>query len=157
MLNAGGMFYQFVGDEVVAVFGLHRSPAPAAVQALRCVRSLFAAGAAVSQAWQRELDRVQPSKGVHIGIAMGNLDLMPFQPFSPTHLGFMGEPLNLATRLMSEATSDQAVATNTFYAGIDEAWRRAFEAIEPVEAKSVGRIHAWRTTRDALELALAAH
>jgi class 3 adenylate cyclase len=94
---------------------------------------------------------------VHIGIAMGDLDLMPFQPFSPTHLGFMGEPLNLATRLMSEATSDQAVATNTFYAGIDEAWWRAFEAIEPVEAKNVGRIHAWRTTRDALESALAAH
>jgi len=120
------------------------------------VRSLFAAGIAVSQAWQRALDRVQPSKGVHIGIAMGDLDLMPFRPFSLTHLGFMGEPLHLATRLMSEATSDQAVATNTFYAGIDEAWRGAFEAIEPVEAKNVGRIHGWRTTRNALESVLAA-
>ncbi len=151
VLNAGGMLYQFVGDEVVAVFGLHRPPVPATVQALRCVRSLFAAGTAVSQAWQRALDRVQPSKGVHIGIAMGDLDLMPFRPFSLTHLGFMGEPLNLAARLMIEATVDHAVATNTFYAGIEEAWRGAFEAIGPVEAKNVGRIHGWRTTRDDLE------
>ena len=156
VLNAGGMLYQFVGDEVVAVFGLHRPPAPATVQALNCVRSLFAAGTAVSQAWQRALDRVQPSKGVHIGIAMGALDLMPFRPFSPTHLGFMGEPLNLATRLMTEATSDQAVSTNTFYVGIDEAWRGVFEAIEPVEAKNVGRIQGWRTTRTALESVPAA-
>ena len=156
ILNAGGMLHQFVGDEVVAVFGLHRSPAPAAVQALTCVRSLFAAGTAVSHAWQRVLDRAQPSKGVHIGIAMGDLDLMPFRPFSQTHLGFMGEPLNLANRLMSEAMSDQAVATNTFYAGLDEAWRGAFEAIEPVDAKNVGRIQGWRTTRNALESVLAA-
>ena len=57
---------------------------------------------------------------------------------------------------MGEVTSGQAVATNTFYAGLDEAWRRAFEAIEPVEAKNVGRIQGWRTTRDALESALDA-
>ena len=55
-----GMLYQFVGDEVVGVFGLHRPPVAASVQALTCVRSLFAAGTAVSQAWQRELDRSSP-------------------------------------------------------------------------------------------------
>jgi class 3 adenylate cyclase len=151
VLNAGGMLYQFVGDEVVGVFGLHRPPATAVVQALTCVRSLFAAGTSVSRRWQRAIDRVQPSKGVHIGLAMGDVDLMPFRPFSRTHLGFMGEALNLATRLMSEATADQAVATNTFYMAIDDTWRRAFEAIEPIEAKNVGRIQGWRTTREALE------
>lgn len=151
VLNAGGMLYQFVGDEVVGVFGLHPPQATVAVQALTCVQSLFTAGTAVSQRWQRALDRMQPSKGVHIGVAMGDLDLMPFRPFSQTHLGFLGEPLNLANRLMSEATADQAVATNTFYMAIDDTWRKAFEAIEPVEAKNVGRIQGWRTTREALE------
>jgi class 3 adenylate cyclase len=153
VLNAGGMLYQFVGDEVVGVFGLHRPPATTAVQVLDCVRSLFSAATSVSQAWQRTLDRMQPSKGVHIGLAMGDLDLMPFRPFSRTHLGFMGEPLNLAARLMSEATADQAVATNTFYMATDDTLRRAFEAIAPVEAKNVGRIQGWRTTREALETA----
>jgi class 3 adenylate cyclase len=152
VLNAGGMLYQFVGDEVVGVFGLHRLPGTAAVQALTCVRSLFTVGTSVSRRWQRAIDRVQPSMGVHIGLAMGDIDLMPFRPFSRTHLGFMGEALNLAGRLMTEATADQAVATNTFYMAIDETLRRAFEAIGPVEAKNVGRIHGWRTTRAALEL-----
>ena len=151
VLNEGGMLYQFVGDEVVGVFGLHRPPATAVVQALTCARSLFAAGTSVSRRWQRAIDRVQPSKGVHIGLAMGDLDLMPFRPFSRTHLGFMGEALNLAARLMGEAAADQAMATNTFYTAIDETWRRAFEAIEPVEAKNVGCIQGWRTTREALE------
>src|SRR5262245_2800287 len=151
VLNAGGMLYQFVGDEVVGVFGLHRPPATAVVQALTCARSLFSAGTSVSRRWQRAIDRVQPSKGVHIGLAMGDLDLMPFRPFSRTHLGFMGEALNLAARLMGEAAADQAVATNTFYTAIDETWRRAFEAVEPVEAKNVGCIQGWRTTREALE------
>jgi class 3 adenylate cyclase len=155
--NAGGMLYQFVGDEVVGVFGLHRPLAIATVQALGCVRALFAAGNAVSNAWQRALDRVQPSRGVHIGIAMGDLDLMPFRPVSRTHLGFMGEPLNLAARLMGEAKSDEAVATNTFYAGLDDSQSRLFEAIEPIEAKNVGRIRAWRTTQRALEAADPGH
>ena len=151
VLNAGGMLYQFVGDEVVGVFGLHRPPAVAAMQALTCVRSLFTAGTAVSQRWQRGLDRIQPSRGVHIGLAMGDVDLMPFRPFSRTHLGFMGEPLNLASRLMMEAMADQAVATNTFYMAVDDTCRPAFEAIAPVEAKNVGSIQGWRTTRAALE------
>lgn len=155
--NAGGTLYQFVGDEVVGVFGLHRPLAIATVQALACVRALFAAGNAVSNAWQRALDRVQPSRGVHIGIAMGDLDLMPFRPFSRTHLGFMGEPLNLAARLMGEAKSNEAVATNTFYAGLDDTQSRLFEAIEPIEAKNVGRIRAWRTTQRALEAADPGH
>ena len=82
---------------------------------------------------------------------MGDVDLMPFRPFSRTHLGFMGEPLNLAARLMVEAVADQAVATNTFYTAVDDTCRRAFEAVAPVEAKNVGLIQAWRTTREALE------
>src|SRR4029450_12174478 len=45
VLNAGGMLYQFVGDEVVGVFGLHRPAATAGGQALACVRWLLAAGA----------------------------------------------------------------------------------------------------------------
>ena len=81
------------------------------------------------------------------------MDLLPFRPFSRTHVGFQAQPLDLATRLMTEAMADQVVATNTFYMAIDDAWRRAFEAIEPVEAKNVGRIQGWRTTREALERA----
>jgi class 3 adenylate cyclase len=151
VLNEGGMLYQFVGDEVVGVFGLYERPARATVHALRCARALCEAGNAVSSAWQRTLDRVQPSTGVHIGIGMGPLGLLAWRPFSRTHVGFIGEPLNLAARLMGEATSGQIIATNTFYSQLDADRRRLFEEVGAVEAKNVGRIQGWRTTHAALE------
>jgi len=153
VLDAGGMLYQFVGDEAVGVFGLYQPAAVAAAQALRCARSLFEVGHAVSTAWQRTLDRVQPSCGVHIGIGMGWLDLLSWRPFSRTHVGFIGEPLNLAARLMSEAKSGEIVATNTFFMHLDAAHRKLFAEVEPIEAKNVGRIQGWRTTHSALEAA----
>ena len=155
VLNEGGMLYQFVGDEVVGVFGLYCSGGAAAGQALRCARALCEAGNSVSSAWQRSLDRVQPSRGVHIGIGMGPLGLLAWRPFSRTHVGFIGEPLNLAARLMSEAKSSEIMATNTFYAQLDPEHRALFEDAEAIEAKNVGRIQGWRTTHAALEAARA--
>ena len=153
VLNEGGMLYQFVGDEVVGVFGLYGSAGTATAQALRCVRMLCEAGNAVSTAWQRSLDRVQPSRGVHIGVGMGPLGLLSWRPFSRTHVGFIGEPLNLAARLMSEAKADQIIATNTFYSALDPDARALFEETGAIEAKNVGRIQGWRTTHTALEAA----
>ncbi len=150
VLNTGGMLYQFVGDEVVGIFGLHEPAPAAATKALQCTRSLFDAGQSVSQAWQRTLDRVQPSQGVHIGLALGEVSLMPFRPFSRTHLGFIGDPLNLAARLMGEARSAEAVVSNTFYTWLAPERRQLFEEVEPIEAKNVGRIQGWRTTHRAL-------
>jgi class 3 adenylate cyclase len=153
VLNAGGMLYQFVGDEVVGMFGLHEDAVAAAARAVRCVRALFDAGNAVSQAWQRSLDRVQPSRGVHVGVAAGDLALLALRPFSRSHLGFIGDALNLSARLMAEAASSEAVVSNTVYTRLGSAQQTLFQAIEPIEAKNVGRIRGWRLTQRALESA----
>ena len=146
VLNAGGMHYQFVGDEIVALFGLHHEPTSAVARAVRCARSLFDAGTSVSQAWQRSLDRVQPSCGVHIGVAVGDLNLMSLRPFSRSHIGFIGDALNMAARLMGEARADQAVVSNRFYTRLEPEQQLLLEEIEPIEAKNVGRIRGWRFT-----------
>ena len=96
---------------------------------------------------------MQPSRGVHIGVGMGPLGLLSWRPFSRTHLGFIGEPLNLAARLMGEAKSGQIMATNTFYSALEPEHRELFEEVEAIEAKNVGRIQGWRTTHAALEAA----
>ena len=155
ILNEGGMLYQFVGDEVVGVFGLYEAPATAALHALRCARTLCEAGNAVSSAWQRTLDRVQPSRGVHIGVGFGALGLLAWRPFSRTHVGFIGEPLNLAARLMGEAKSGEIVTTNTFHSALDPDHQQLFEEVGPFEAKNVGRIQGWRTTEATLVAARA--
>jgi adenylate cyclase len=145
--NAGGIIYQFVGDEVVALFGLHEPPEVAARKALACAQVLFGIGHAVSDAWQRALDRVQPSRGVHIGMAVGDLNLLPLRPFSRTHIGFIGDAINLAARLMVEAKADEAVLSNGFYRLLGDDRHADLVELEPVEAKNVGQIGAWKMSR----------
>jgi class 3 adenylate cyclase len=145
--NAGGVIYQFVGDEVVALFGLHEPPQVAAEKALACAQGLFGIGHAVADAWQRALDRVQPSRGVHIGIAVGDLNLLPLRPFSRTHIGFIGDAINMAARLRAEAKADEAVLSNGFYRLLGDGRHAGLVELEPVEAENVGRIGAWKMTR----------
>jgi class 3 adenylate cyclase len=90
---------------------------------------------------------------VHVGVAAGDLALLALRPFSRSHLGFIGDALNLSARLMAEAASSEAVVSNTVYTRLGSAQQTLFQAIEPIEAKNVGRIRGWRLTQRALESA----
>jgi class 3 adenylate cyclase len=85
VLNHGGMIYQFVGDEIIGIFGLPDAESKYVEHALDCARALVDIGNSVSHRWQLSLDRVQNSGGVHIGIALGDLNLLPLRPFSRRH------------------------------------------------------------------------
>ncbi|APV50751.1 hypothetical protein BWI17_14280 [Betaproteobacteria bacterium GR16-43] len=146
ILNAGGMLYQFVGDEVVGLFGLHGDPALAARQALEAARGLLSVGNSVSHHWQRHLDRVQPKGGLHIGVSSGDLQIVSLRPYGRTHVGVLGDCINVAARLMSTAGPGEIVATNNFHRQLDDAQRERFTEIEPVELKNVGRLRGWKTT-----------
>jgi len=145
IINAGGMLYQFVGDEVVGLFGLHGDPARSARQAMDAARGLLAIGNSVSHHWQRRLDRVQPSAGLHVGISSGSLQIVSLRPFSRTHMGAVGDCINVAARLMSTAGAGEIVASNNFHRQLDEASRATFDEIEPVELKNVGKLRGWKT------------
>jgi class 3 adenylate cyclase len=133
----------------VALFGLHEPPEVAAKKALACAQVLFGIGHAVTDAWQRALDRVQPSRGVHIGMAVGDLNLLPLRPFSRTHIGFIGDAINMASRLTAEAKADEAVLSNGFYRLLGDDRHADLVELVPVEAKNVGRIGAWKMIRAA--------
>ena len=146
ILNHGGMHYQFVGDEVAGVFGLP-DRAPGYVEAaFETARALCSIGRSTSHEWQRQIDRVQSSGGLHIGMALGDLHLLSQRPFSRTHIGLIGDCLNVAARLGAHAGADQIVVSNGFYQRLSERARAQFREDEPVEAKNVGRIKAWKTT-----------
>lgn len=144
VLDAGGMMDKFVGDEVIGVFGY---PAPRrgdAEAALSCARRLIDIGESVSDHWQRRIDRVQDAKGVHLGIAMGDLNLMRLRAFSSRHYGFIGDAVNMAARLMATAGPGEIVVSNRFYQTLSDAAAAQFTETPPVDAKNVGRIKAWR-------------
>lgn len=144
ILNNGGMLYQFVGDEVIGLFGLPDRPGGFAGDALDTARSLLSIGESVSHHWQRQIDRVQAAGGVHIGLAVGDLQIVSLRPFGRTHVGAIGDSINVAARLMAAAAPGEVVASNSFVQALDETTRADFAEIEPVEARNVGRIKAWK-------------
>jgi adenylate cyclase len=149
IINAGGMLDKFVGDEVIGFFGLPDRPDNFLQQALVTAKALVSIGESVSQQWQRRIDRLQPSGGLHVGLAIGDLEVVSLRPFSRTHVGAIGDCINMAARLMAVAGPSEIVVSNSFYQGLDEDSQADFETVEPVEAKNVGRIKAWKITRGA--------
>ncbi len=144
--SSGGMLYQFVGDEVVGLFGLPDRTNGFAQGALDAARALLSIGNSVAHQWQRQIDRVQAASGVHVGLAIGDLQIVSLRPFGRTHVGAVGDCINLAARLMSSAGPSEIVASNAFFQSLDECSKSEFQEMEPVEAKNVGRIKAWKFT-----------
>jgi class 3 adenylate cyclase len=144
VINTGGMMSQFVGDEVLALFGVPDVQDGYARRALDCARSLQQIGSSVSNRWQREIDRIQPAGGVHIGIAMGDIQSVLYRPFCRSHVGVVGDAVNLGARLLAQATTDEIVVSNTYFHALPAHEQAAFAELEPLEVKNIGLIKAWK-------------
>ena len=144
ILATGGMMYQFIGDEVIGLFGIPDRPARYLKDALNCARTLVSIGNSISQKWQRFIDRVQPSKGVHIGMTVGDIQVVSLRPFGRAHLGVVSDALNTAARLVSVAGSGEIVVSNSLHQGMDEDTQHEFRELDPVDARNLGSIKAWK-------------
>jgi class 3 adenylate cyclase len=144
VINTGGMMCQFVGDEVVALFGVPDVQDGYVQRALECARSLLQIGSSVSNRWQREIDRVQPSGGVHIGMAIGDIQSVLYRPFCRSHVGILGDAVNLAARLLAQASTNEIVVSNAYFQTLSDRDQIGFQEMEPLEAKNVGLIKAWK-------------
>ena len=144
IINNGGMLYQFAGDEVIGLFGIPEHPDAFTDAVLDTARALCRIGESVSQHWQRRIDRVQNAAGLHVGIAMGDLQIVSLRPFSRLHVGAIGDCINVAARLRALAGQSEVVVSNAFHQTLSEENQRRCSEIEPVEARNVGRIRAWR-------------
>lgn len=144
VLDTGGMIYQFQGDGVLALYGVPEGRAGYVRDALECAQALVDIGNATSNEWQRQIDHVQSAAGVHIGIALGDLQIVSLRPFVPAPLGAIADSINLAARLTSIAAPSQIVVSNAFFQRLPEESQAGFAAMEPVEARNIGRVKAWR-------------
>ena len=143
VISSGGMIYQFLGDAIVGLFGVPDQPAGYLAAALDCAKALVEIGNSVSIEWQRQIDRVQSTGGVHVGLTVGDVEILSLRPASRTHVGVVGDAINMAGRLVDLAGSCQIVTSNTFFQKLDPARQTGFEEMEAVEAKNVGRIRSW--------------
>jgi class 3 adenylate cyclase len=144
IINNGGMLYQFAGDEVIGLFGIPDHPEAFTDAVLDTARALCRIGEWVSQHWQRRIDRVQNAAGLHVGIALGDLQVVSLRPFSRLHVGAIGDCINVAARLRALAGQGEIVVSNAFHQTLSEERQARCIEIEPVEARNVGRIRAWR-------------
>jgi class 3 adenylate cyclase len=150
IINSGGMLYQFVGDEVIGCFGLPIGDPTDAARALQTAIALVKIGRSVSNHWQRRIDRVQTAGGVHIGIAVGDMQIVSLRPFSRTHMGAIGDCINIAARLTAAAGQSEIVISNACYGQLPTALREGFRELEPIDARNVGRIKAWKLALDSV-------
>jgi len=144
ILNTGGMMYQFVGDQVIGLYGIPDHPEGYVESAFDCAKALVDIGNSVSHEWQRQIDSVQKVRGVHIGICIGEMQVVSLRPFSRAHISGIGDVINLAARLLAHAGPSQIVASNTYYQALAPEYQAAFREAAPVEARNVGTIRAWQ-------------
>jgi adenylate cyclase len=144
VINDGGMLYQFLGDSVVGLFGVPEGAPDYLAHALECARGLVDVGASVATGWQRQIDQIQPAAGVHVSMTLSDLQLLSLRPLSRTHMGVIGNSINLAARLGDIAGCDEIVVSNTLHQGLPDAVRTEFRELAPVDAKNIGRIRAWK-------------
>jgi len=144
VINHGGMLYRFVGDQVVAFFGIPDQRPGYVLDALDTARALIHIGNSLTHDWQRRIDHVQETGGLSVSIAMGDVDIVRLRPFSRTHLDTVGEMINIGARLNSAANSNEIVVSNTYYQNMPHEEQVDFKEIESIEARNIGNIGAWR-------------
>lgn len=149
VINAGGMLYQFVGDEVSAVFGVPDRRGGYIDSAIRTARGLLEIGRSVTYHWQQRIDRVQPHCAAHIGMAMGDLNLVAQRPFDVAHLGVFGDCMNVASRLLHTAGPDEIVISNVLRQALaDDTY--TYEERPTVDMKNYGPVASWRLNLPSL-------
>ncbi len=149
IVNGGGMLYQFVGDAVLGFFGIPESNSDAVANALRVAKSILDIGASVSENWQRQIDRIQPSRGAHIGITIGDVEILSLRPFSRSRIGAFGDPINMSARLSAAVEGGQIAVSNSYYHNLHQSDQADFQTLEEVNARNVGRIKAWKLDRSS--------
>jgi class 3 adenylate cyclase len=77
-------------------------------------------------------------------MALGDLHVLSLRPLSRTHMGVIGDSINLAARLNTVAECEEIVVSNTFYQRLPDTLRAEFQGLPPVEAKNIGRVRAWK-------------
>jgi class 3 adenylate cyclase len=92
----------------------------------------------------RQIDQIQPAAGVHVSMTLRDLQVLSLRPLSRTHMGVIGDSINLAARLNHVAGCGEIVVSNMLHRAFPDGMRAEFLELTPVDAKNIGRIRAWK-------------
>lgn len=139
----GGIVNQFVGDEIMALFGVPQAGRDDAARALRAALALHAAADAIAT---RHAARIGVRLRLHSGVNTGLVVVRPCAPHQG-RFGLTGDTVNTAARLLAIAQAGEIVAG-------DDTWREVasrFEAerLPAVEVRGKALpLRPWRIVRE---------
>ncbi len=114
VIDAGGQPNQFVGDGLLALFGLHADPATACRQAIRAAAIVASNVEYMNHEFASELDKpVQFGIGIHGGeVIIGDIGFRDHTVFTA-----LGDPVNVAARLqdMTKAHNCTVIISEEVY------------------------------------------
>lgn len=117
-----GMVDKFVGDLIMAVFGAPKSYGNDALHAVRCALDMIAE--------RRRLNAISPHQfEIGIGVATGEVVAGCMGSKDRLNYTVLGERVNLASRLCSNAGSSELLIDDNSYAQLPPSFR-----VEPMEA-----------------------
>lgn len=147
-----GMVVQFVGDELMVVFGAPLPSTTHALDAARCARALLTEHERVQAFWRAQ---GLPQLGVRIGLATGRALAGNLGDSRRSSWCVVGHPTNLAARMLAAAEPGEALATLDLALAVEAlppappgapapARPRFVRLPEPVLAKNMGAVPACR-------------
>jgi class 3 adenylate cyclase len=152
ILTYKGTIQEFVGDEIVVLFGAFSPQADDAERAVACsIAMQLAMGEVNEHNRQDGLPEVAMGIGVHTGVVVvGNIGSVRRAKY-----GVIGSPVNLTSRIESYATGGQILVSSSVHEELEELIDSAppFE----VEAKGIGKpfsLHDVRGIRGTHRLSL---
>lgn len=143
MINAGGLLAQFVGDEVVALFGIPDQRPGYVDAAMRTTGRLLDIAASVCHSWQRWIGHVQPRRGAHVGMAMGRVQLVTMRAFDHARLATIGDCMDIAARLLPLAGPGEIVVSNVLRHVLRDS-PYELTPLPPFEARNIGSCNRWK-------------
>ena len=146
ILNSGGLLYQVEGDQVIALYGLRDEQEGYMQAALKCAMALTNVGYSVSNEWQQQIDRIQESSGVHIGMALGDFEVVRMRPYARLRFGLVGDGMNIALSLLNAAKAGEVVVNNDYFRKLNSEYRSQFQEIKALDAKNVGYVRAFKAS-----------
>ena len=143
VVNRGGMIENFVGDQVLALFGVPTAVPVTSIRRWGRPRPCSASGRRYRTGGSGRSIGSSRARAC-IGVAYGDLQIVALRPSSRTHSTAIADAINVAARLMNMAAAGEILVANSFYQQLSPPQRPAFVPVAPQDARNVGRLRAYR-------------
>lgn len=128
----GGVVEKYIGDAVMAVFGLPNAQEDDPERAIRAALAMRQRLREINRAFERELNA---SLAMRVGITTGEVVVGALGERQPGEFVVVGETVNLASRLQSAAPEDGILISHSVYRFVRGIF--SVRLLEPIKVKGV--------------------